>query len=284
MYNIGFRAHDFGSFRSPLELGKAIDSVKKGAPLQLAPFKSFPSLERKVLTEEFALQAAENLNIRIIGSYFNPVHPNEEKRREGIERFKRFLDLSSYYGAYAVGTETGSLDPECGYHEGTSNPEVLDTFYRTLEELLEHAEKKGGRVAIEPVATNHTISSLERMENMIRRFDTPCLAIILDISNIAPLSGIKEKDGTSRPRPTEEAIISFIDDFTTIAGDRLSAAHVKNYELDSRGMKVCDLPADRGAIDWRIAAAHLESRYPSLPLLIEGPLLNRHEFFKSLNI
>ena len=279
MYNFGFRAHDLGVFSSPLELAEKVDSLIKKAPLQLAPSKSFPSVGEDVFSEDFARVCASSLNVSILGSYFNPVHPDPDERRKGLDIFKRYLALANSYGAEAVATETGSIDPDCGYHPGTGEKSTLSTFYTSLDEMLESAAKNNTRVAIEPVSTNHTISTLERMDDMIRRFDSDNLAIILDIANIAPIGGIAESDGAALVHPSPEALRNFLSAFFQIAGKRLVAVHVKNYGLDDRGTKICDLAADDGAVDWTVAASYICESYPDIPLLIEGSLKDSTSFF-----
>lgn len=282
MYNIGFRAHDFGSYQSVEALSETVNSIINNAPLQLAPLKSFPSKGVDVFSEDFASLCSSLLNVRIIGSYFNPVHPDEDERRHGIDVFSRFLSVANAYGAYAVATETGSIDPDCGYHPDTGKEETLFLFYRSLECMMNSAQKYNARVAIEPVSTNHTISTLKRMEDMIRRFDSDNLAIILDVANITPLSGIMERDGVSLPKPSDNALCAFLSDFISIAGPHLAAVHVKNYALDGKGAKISDLKADEGAINWNLACSFINERYPEIPFLIEGSLNDRELFLSSL--
>ena len=200
----------------------------------------------------------------------------------GIDVFNRFLSVANAYGAYAVATETGSIDPDCGYHPDTGKEETLSLFYRSLECMMNSAQKYNARVAIEPVSTNHTISTLKRMEDMIRRFDSDNLAIILDVANITPLSGIMERDGVSLPKLSDNALCAFLSDFISIAGPHLAAVHVKNYALDGKGAKISDLKADEGAINWNLACSFINERYPEIPFLIEGSLNDRELFLSSL--
>ncbi len=278
MYNIGFRAHDLGQFEKVKDLAAAVNEVRERAPLQLAPMKSFPSLKDGIFSPEFASEVKANLNVSIIGCYINPIHPDEDERRRGIERFKRFLEVQKAYGAAAVGTETGSRDPDCNYHRETSSKASLETFYRSMDELMDKAAQRGAQIAIEPVAANHTICSFKRVEDLIRRYDSGNLKIIMDAANIAPLSGIPEADGSALPVPTDEAVIAYISAFMDIAGDRLTAVHVKNYVLDERGAKAGDKCADEGAINWRVLLPYIASRAPQVSFLIEGPLKDRDKF------
>ena len=45
--------------------------------------------------------------VQLIGAYFNPVHPDEAKIKNGIAVFKDYISLAKEFGCDRVGSETG---------------------------------------------------------------------------------------------------------------------------------------------------------------------------------
>jgi sugar phosphate isomerase/epimerase len=218
----------------------------------------------------------------VLGCYFNPVQPSDQLLEQQLRRFEQHLRIQHAIGASCVGTETGSIDPSCAYHPDTQEPWVLDRFYHSLERLLTVAEKEHATVAIEAVAKNHTISTIGRVRNMIERFDSPSLGIIFDLANLTPFTGIPEADGSFRATPSAEAQTAFVTAYLSIVKNRLKAIHVKNYRLGNDGIKIGDLPADEGAIDWKTVIPLIETAAPGTPCILEGPFPHADGFMTAL--
>ena len=277
MNRIGFRAHDFGKFESASALAERISKVKDPAFIQLALNKVIPSARAwKDWDEEYISSireelAAFNVSVAIIGCYINPIHPDPEKRRSEIERFKKSLRLAKAFGCPYVGTETGTTNPSGGYSVTTADPSNLDIFRSTLAELLEEAEKCDSYVCIEGVNHTHTISSPARMEKILDEFTTDRLKVIFDPINLLPFEGIAEDDGTPLEHPTPQAQRRFYSRCLDIFQDKLVAIHCKDYILDPvTGAKVWDRPALTGVFDWKGFSAELRSRSIDVPWLLEN--------------
>lgn len=80
MPEVGYRAHDFGSFGSASALGERIESIRKGC-IQLALNKVIPSAKPwEEWDEEYISGIRDDLLkhgvwVAMIGCYINPVHP-----------------------------------------------------------------------------------------------------------------------------------------------------------------------------------------------------------------
>ena len=56
--------------------------------------------------------AREGVSLSMIGSYFNPIHPDPEIRQAQINRYIINLKYTKQFGCRIVGTETGSHNPD----------------------------------------------------------------------------------------------------------------------------------------------------------------------------
>ena len=276
MPRIGYRAHDFGSFDSASALGERIESIRPSF-IQLALNKVIPSARPwEDWDEEYISGIASALmqhgvTVAIIGCYINPINPDKEARKREIQRFGKSLSLSSAFGCPYVGTETGTASPAGGYSIETSSPENLKIFYDSLSEMLDLAEKYDAYVAVEAVARNHTISSIERMAGILEKFHTKRLRTIFDPVNLLPYTGIPEKDGVPLKVPSEEAERRFVCDVLDLYGDTLAAIHCKDYILDPEtGTKTGDLPALTGIFRWQNFAEELRKRNIDIPWILEN--------------
>ena len=277
MPRIGYRAHDFGSFDSASALGERIESIRPSF-IQLALNKVIPSARPwQEWDEEYISSISSDLRkhgvtVAIIGCYINPINPDKEARKKEIERFEKSLSLASAFGCPYVGTETGSVAPGGGgYSIDTSARENLAIFRDSLSRMLEAAEKHDAYVAIEAVARNHTISTIERMADIIASFPTRRLKTIFDPVNLIPYLGIPESDGVPLRIPSEEAEHRFISDVLDLYKDRLVAIHCKDYILsEADGTKIGDIPALTGIFRWKAFAEELRKRNIDVPWLLEN--------------
>ena len=276
MPRIGYRAHDFGSFDSASALGERIESIRPSF-IQLALKKVIPSARPwQDWDEEYIHEIAENLSahgvsIAIIGCYVNLIAPDKEERDKEISRFAKTLSLTSAFGCPYVGTETGTLNPNGGFSIETSSLENLAIARESLARMLEYAEKYDAYVALEAVARNHTISSLDRLADTLAAFPTKRLKVIFDPVNLIPYTGIPEKDGVPLRIPSEAAEHKFISDILDVCEDRLVAIHCKDYILDpDTGTKIGDIPALTGNFRWKAFAEELRKRNIDVPWLLEN--------------
>ena len=90
MKNIGFRAHDFGTFSSVEDLGKTVSQVRSPSFIQLAlgkvikPSRSWQEWDEEYISGVRDTLASYGVSIAVVGCYINPVHPDGEKRKENI--------------------------------------------------------------------------------------------------------------------------------------------------------------------------------------------------------
>jgi len=262
MPQIGLRAHDYGTGVSAMELADILGDFKP-ASIQLALAKSFrdapkpgglsPGYARRVRE---AL-AVKGIHVAVLGCYINPVHPDPAAREKHLLRFEEHLRHARDFGCAMVGTETGSLNGDCSFHPDTEKPGAFDALCRSLERLVATAEKCGSIVAIEAVADQHTVHSVEKMELALRRLASPALKVIYDPVNLIPKSGLRENQADFFAR----AFDAF--------GDEIVAIHAKDFRMEN-GVKNGALPAGTGDLDYKALLRLVAERKPDIDILLEN--------------
>jgi len=117
--------------------------------------------------------------------------------------------------------------------------------------------KCGSIVAIEPVAYQHTISSIEKMDRLLRRFPSPALQVIWDPVNLLPITGL------------EESQESFFTRTLDTWGDKIAAVHAKDFRMEG-GRKKGDLPVGTGELDWPVLLKLLQQRKDNIDIILEN--------------
>ena len=153
---------------------------------------------------QFRELARRDLHVAVLGCYINPVHPDEEERERQLARFERSLELNKAFGCRIVGTETGSWKGDISYCLETFSDHVFSVFLHSLERMVKAAEANDAICAIEAVAHQHTICSVERMARVLSLFPSDNLRVIWDPVNLVPINGIEEVDGSHPAKPSSE--------------------------------------------------------------------------------
>lgn len=262
MLQLGLRAHDFGRF-APETLAEKL-AVYKPASIQLATTKAFLDTSTKPgsLSPGYARRIKDifgrsGIAIAVLGCYINPVHPDEDERERQLRRFEEHLRFVRDFGCPVVGTETGSLNPDCSYNPGTQNEATFDVLCASIERLVRVAEACGSIVGIEPVADQHTISSIEKTKALIERIDSPSLRIIFDPVNLIPRSGLGESQASFFARAFEAF------------GQRIVAIHAKDFCFEN-GKKSETVAAGAGDFDFDAFFRILQAEKPCIDVLLEN--------------
>ena len=261
MIQIGLRAHDYGTL-PPEQLADRIAAYQTES-IQLAVSKAFdPAPKPGSLSPGYARRIRNifkerNISIAVLGCYINPIHPDLDEREKSLRIFEEILRYARDFDCPLVGTETGSLNADISFHPDTQKEETFDMLCASVERLLNCAEKCGSIVGIEPVAYQHTISSIEKMDRLLKKFPSPALAVIWDPVNLIPLTGL------------EESQESFFKRSLDAWGDKIAAIHAKDFRMEG-GRKKGDLPAGTGDFDWPVFLKLLQERKYGVDILLEN--------------
>ncbi len=263
MILFGCRAHDFGK-KDPEALAR--DIAKTGVDcVQLALSKALSgSPISPGVTDVPTIVSAFNrhgLQIAVLGCYINPVHPEWIARTNALACFADHFAWAPSMGCKIVGTETGSVNPDCSYHPDTLSDVTFKQLVNSIARLVRYAERIGNvMVGIEPVAEKHTIQSPALMKRLLVEIDSPALGVIFDPVNLVPSTGISVQD-------------DFLDECFESFGSKIIAIHAKDYTITEGAygpMKSKSLPAGTGELDWAGVFRRMKKfKLDSLPVLIE---------------
>ncbi len=264
MLQFGLRAHDFGTLPAelladtlapfhPSSIQLALSKAVSGSPTA-AGFMS-PGYARR-LRDIFA---EREIAVSVLGCYINPVHPDPNERNRGLLRFEEHLRYARDFGCSIVGTETGSRGADCTFHPDTEKKETFDLLCLSLERLIRTAERCASIIGVEAVAGTHTVSSIEKMQELLRRLDSPNLQVIYDPVNLIPLTGFSE---------SQEAF--FARAFASL-GQKIAAVHVKDFRMES-GIKKGTLASGTGDLDYASLFRHLQICKPNIDVILENTL------------
>lgn len=262
MLNIGLRAHDYGVNVSIEKLAEILDAYRPAA-IQLALAKSLINAPKTgAMSSGYARRIRQVLEerhiaIAVLGCYINPVHPDPDVREDQLRCFEEHLRFARDFGCALVGTETGSCNADCSYHPDNEKQTVFDLLCHSLERLVAVAEKCGSIAAIEAVADHHTVSSIEKMDQVLRRLASPALKVIYDPVNLIPQAGLAESQQDFFSRA-----------FNTFGND-IAAVHAKDFRIEG-GRKTGTLPAGTGEMDYPALLRLIRQRKPGIDILLEN--------------
>lgn len=261
MFQFGLRAHDIGQLPAE-QLADALAQYQPSS-IQLALSKALSDSASTTgsLSPGYARRLRQifegrGIAIAVLGCYINPVHPDPDKRNQDLARFEEHLRFVRDFGCAVVGTETGYRSVDGSFHPDTDNAETFDLLCHSLERLLRTAEASAAIIGVEAVAGKHTISSIEKMETLLHRLDSPNLQVIYDPVNLIPLEGLSE---------TQE---SFFHRAMTAFGSRIVAVHAKDFRMQA-GQKKGPLPAGTGELDYPSLFRLLNQQKPWIDVLLE---------------
>ncbi len=257
--DFGVRAHDFGKL--PLaELAARIAAsgasyvqlafAKALAEPVLGPGSLSPGLGR-IVRREFA---SRGLDIAVLGCYFNMGHPDPALRSSGADHFREHLRFAADFGCRIVATETGSVRADYGEDPENGGERAFCVFMKTLEPLVEEAERTGSLVCIEPVA-KHIVNSPKRAARVFNETGSRSLGAVFDPVNLLATENLADQR-----RIVEECF--------ELWGDRMMVLHAKDCAAEGGKLKV--VPPGRGTLDFPFLAKLFSARKPMAHVIIES--------------
>jgi len=255
----GVRAHDFGKLPLPELAARIAASGATYVQLAFAKALSDPVLGPGSLRAGLGGQvrrefASRGLDIAVLGCYFNMGHPDPAERSSGAGFFREHLEAAADFGCRIVATETGSLRADYGKDPENGGERAFAVFMRTLEPLVEEAERAGAFVCIEPVA-GHIVNSPGRAARVFAEMGSRSLKAVFDPVNLLTPENLPGQRGI-----LEECI--------ELWGDRIMVLHAKDCVPEGGDMKV--VPPGEGVLDYPFLAKLLAARKPIAHVIIEN--------------
>ena len=207
---------------------------------------------------ENVAKTLENVNktIPLIGAYFNPVHPNVEKREAGSALFREYIDYAKALGSGYVGSETGScLGEPWAYHPDNRTEASYRIVEETFRGLADYAAERGVSIAMEG-AYGHVAYNVETLDTIVKRINRENIKIIFDLYNyLAPENFHRAYD--------------ILDEGLRTFGDRILLFHIKDCLLTEDGA-LKQVSVGKGSLDFDKILSKIHNHNPDALLVFEG--------------
>lgn len=260
MMRLLIRAHDLGVTGEEKVAQKLCALGLDG--VQLVAYKVLPdvacvpgavsSARAKQVNKVFA---AAGKSVPLLGAYFNCVHPDGEKVKNGISVFHDYLRLAHDFGCDTVGSETGSCngDPWI-YHPDNRTEETLARVVRTFSELCDYAQDYGAYVGMEG-AFGHVCYDVGCLDRAVKAIGRENIRIIFDLYNYLDESNVEKR---------YDILAQGLQTF----GDRIHIFHIKDCVIKRDGsMEQCGV--GKGIFDYGRILSEIKKVCPDANLVLE---------------
>jgi sugar phosphate isomerase/epimerase len=252
MNKIGIRAHDIGKFDAHTLANKVIENGFDGVQLV---FKKALNSEIDFNHLDHINDAFKNLDIMMLGAYFNPVHPNEKIIKEGVLYFKKHLKIAHSLNAKYVGSETGSyMGSPWGYMPINHSDEALERVINIFKDLTEEAEKQDAYIAIEG-AYAHVAYEPERIKTIVDRIHSSHLKVTIDLYNYLNIDNYKDR-------------MQIFDRCFKLLKDKIVIFHLKDFIVENNKLKQVGL--GQGLMDFKAIIKRIKTETPDAYIIFEG--------------
>lgn len=251
---IGIRAHDMGK----------MDAKSLFQCAQSFGFDGIQLVVNKALDKEPELTEAafktvsthqHGIEVLLLGSYFNPIHSNQAKVQQGIERFNQQLKLAHILNTNYVASETGSYnDDQWTYHEQNHTKMAYEQVLSVFKPLVNTAESVGKTVLVE-AAYAHVIFSPYSLKRFVLDLNSTHVKVIIDLYNLLNVRNHRQHEAILR-----EALHLLKED--------IAVFHLKNYQLKEG--KLVQVGLNKGLFDYRKLLPMMLESNPDAYYIFEG--------------
>ena len=261
MMKLFIRAHDLG-VKGEENIAARLDELGLDG-VQLVAYKCLdgipytPGAVTKDRAEAFRRVFEQSgKSVPLIGAYFNPVHPDEQKIKNGIAVFKDYLSLAKNFGGDIVGSETGSYNGDkWTYHPQNRTEEAVERVVSTFLELCDYAEDCGVNVGMEG-AFGHVCWDVKTLHRAVKTIGRSNIRFIFDLYNYLDGSNV-------------DKMYEILDEGLQTFGDRICVFHIKDCTVNEDGsLKQCGV--GKGIFDYSRILTEIKKVCPDANLVFEG--------------
>ena len=253
---LGIRGHDVPG--APFETIDEFVSSYKNFDLdylQLVYKKAFRNFE---MDPKFLLELSDKLKendirVAMVGAYFNMIHPDEEKRLNGIEYFKQCMETASVFGCDIVGSETGSANGDkWTYNDYNHTKEAHERVAETVKGLKYYGNSFRCRPVIEG-AWAHTVYDPDQLADLID--ETQIFDVTVDVYNYLNIENYRNAD-------------AIFDRCLDLFKDKIRIYHVKDFNVVDGKLVQCGI--GQGIMNWQYFIPRIMKETPDAVLILEG--------------
>lgn len=255
------RAHDLG-VKGEENIAKRLSELGISG-VQLVAYKCLddvsytPGSITKERCEAFhSTFSRARLSVPLIGAYFNPVHPNEEKIANGKAVFKDYLAHCHELGCEVVGSETGSYNGDkWTYNPLNRTEEALSRVIATFSELADYAKSQNAFIGMEG-AFGHVCWNVKTLDRAVRTIGRDNIRIIFDLYNYLDGSNVNEMYDI-----LHEGLETF--------GTNIQVFHIKDCVIADDG-SLKQVGVGKGIFDYSRIIPEIRRVCPDARLVFEG--------------
>jgi len=242
---LGKTAHQWGFDGVQLAIAKAVEGYT-GDPGTLTP----ETIEyiRKGFNEN-------NVEIPILGAYFNPVHSNKDKVKAGAAKYADHLKHAVEFGTKYVASETGSFnDDKWTYNPKNQTAEAFKQVLDVFSPMPEIAKQYDSRMTVEG-AWGHCIYCPEVMNNFVKELDNGYVNVIVDILNYLYIGNYQNRN-------------QIFEQCFKLFKEKIVAFHLKDFVV--AGDHFEEVGLGQGIMGWKDFLPIIKQECPNAILVFEG--------------
>ena len=173
-------------------LGETLDAVRAHemdcvqfnmscAGLRPMPEEISPELADRIREE----MNRRNLTMSTVSGTFNMIHPDPERRGDGLRRLEVLTDACRRMGTSVITLCTGTRDPEdmWRHHPDNDTPGAWRTLLVSMEQAVRVAEEQEVTLAFEP-EVNNVVDSAEKGHRLLNELRSSRLKVVMDAANL----------------------------------------------------------------------------------------------------
>lgn len=202
--------------------------------------------------------AAADIVIAEVGTWSNPLSPDDATRAAAIAKCQAGLALADAIGARCCVNIAGSRGPKWdGPHPADLTPETFDLIVQTVREIIDAVKPTRTFYTLEPMPWMYP-DSADSYLALLRAIDRPQFAVHLDIVNLI-----------NNPQ-RYFANADLIRECVAKLGPWIKSCHAKDILLADRlTVHLDEVRPGLGGLDYRTLLRELDALDPDLPLMLE---------------
>jgi len=199
--------------------------------------------------------AARRIAMAAVSGSFNMIHPDPDRRRDGLARLGELARAAPKMGASIVTLCTGTRDPHDMWRRHPDNhlPQSWHDLKETLSAALETTAMTNVTLAFEPEVAN-VIDSASKARRLLDEIGSPRLKVVLDGANLFHLGELARMRDVLR-----EAV--------DLLGQDIVIAHAKDLSQDGQAGHEA---AGTGRLDYDLYLGLLDQAGFAGPLILHG--------------
>lgn len=261
---IGIRAHDMGKMTAKelFECARAygFDGVQLVVNKALNPEPGLTPTDFQTIA-----QHQNGTEVLLLGSYFNPIHSQLEKRQQGMLRFQSQLSLAQYLNTEYVASETGSYnDDQWTYHEQNHTKQAYQEVLQLFKTLVNHAKTVNKTVLVE-AAYAHVVFSPHTLKRFVMDLDSDHVKVIIDLYNLLNMRNHRQH-------------VQILEEALHLLKDQIAVFHLKNYVVKEG--KLVQVGLNKGLFDYSKLLPMMIQSNPEAYFIFEG--ITGHDIEESM--